>query len=238
VITDIHSHILPDVDDGPATIEESVALARAFVADGVERVVATPHVSLRMPTPPALIQERVAALRDALVAERIPLVVLAGAEVSAPHLPSLDATALRSLTLGGGGWILLEPPMNSDFPIEAAAQELLDAGYGVVLAHPERCRLFHRDPVGRLRPMVEAGVRVSITSSALRGAFGKLPGKIARELIKAKLVHNAVGDAHGLDARRPTLLSDLRGAKLADRVPAWCEALPASVLGDPGAGAA
>ena len=235
MITDIHSHILPDVDDGPATIEESVALARAFVADGVERVVATPHVSLRMPTPPALIQERVAALRDALVAERIPLVVLAGAEVSAPHLPSLDAGALRSLTLGGGGWILLEPPMNSDFPIEAAAQELLDAGYGVVLAHPERCRLFHRDPVGRLRPMVEAGVRVSITSSALRGAFGKVPRQVARELIKAGLVHNAVSDAHGLDARRPTLLADLAQAKLADRVPAWCEALPASVLGDAGA---
>ena len=75
VITDLHSHILPDVDDGPATLEESLALARAFVADGVERVVATPHVSLRMPTAPALIAERVAELRDALVAERIPLVV-------------------------------------------------------------------------------------------------------------------------------------------------------------------
>jgi protein-tyrosine phosphatase len=226
---DLHCHILPDVDDGPATLHDTLDLARALVAGGIDRVVATPHVNIGTPTSSATMHERVALVRDALRDHDIPLVVEPGAEVAAPHLPELDLAELRALSLGGGGWILLEPPLAAEFPIERAAQELLDEGFGVVLAHPERCMLFQRDP-RRVRPLVEAGARVQVTSSALTGAFGRRARSLALDLIRAGLVHIAASDAHGALNRPPALLADLHASGLADHVRAWCETNPQAVL--------
>jgi protein-tyrosine phosphatase len=227
--TDLHCHVLPGVDDGPATLDDSIALARALVADGIDRVVATPHVNVQMPTSSAIVQERVALVRDALRQHDIPLLVEPGAEVAAPQLPELDLPELRALSLGGNGWILLEPPLSTEFPIERAAQELLDEGFGVVLAHPERCVLFQRDPP-RVRTLVDAGARVQVTSSALTGAFGRRARSLALDLIRAGLVHNVASDAHGATRRPPTLLTDLHAAGLAENAEAWCETLPQAVL--------
>ncbi|QEC47333.1 phosphotransferase [Baekduia soli] len=229
--TDLHCHILPGVDDGPETLEDALDLARALVDGGVDRVVATPHVNRRIPTAPETMHEGVVRLRAALADHAIPLTVEPGAEIAAAHLLELDGDELDALTLGGGGWILLEPPLTSEFPIERAAQELLDEGFGVVLAHPERCALFLRAPE-RVRPMVEAGVRVSITAAALNRAFGRHAQELARTLVRSGLVHNAASDAHGLGRRPPRLLAELHAAGLDDHVQAWCEAMPAAVLSD------
>jgi len=231
VPTDLHCHILPGVDDGPRTIGEAVALALKLVAGGVERVVATPHVNLSIPTEAATMRERLDELRAELERHRVPLVVEPGAEVAASYLPNLDATELAALTLGGGRWILLEPPMNADFPIEAAVASVHDAGHEVLLAHPERCRLFQRD-LDRLAALVGEGARVSVTAGSFTGHFGRQVRAVAQRLVKADLVHNAVSDAHSVIRRPPRLLADLEAAHLADRVPAWCEELPARILGD------
>jgi protein-tyrosine phosphatase len=201
------------------------------VAGGIDRVVATPHVNVRAPTSAETMHERVALLRDALAREAIPLVVAPGAEVSAAHLPELDRAEIAELTLGGSGWVLLEPPLHADFPIERAARQLHDEGFGVVVAHPERCALFQRDPA-RVRALVEAGARVSITSSALNRAFGRQAQGLARSLVASGLVHNAASDAHGVARRPPRLLADLEAAGLASHAEAWCEAMPDAVLND------
>ncbi|HMJ34659.1 MAG TPA: CpsB/CapC family capsule biosynthesis tyrosine phosphatase [Baekduia sp.] len=227
--TDLHCHVLPDVDDGPATLDDSVDLARALVAGGIDRVIATPHVNVQMPTSSQTMHERVALVRDALRDHDIPLLVEPGAEVAAAQLPELDRDELRALSLGGAGWILLEPPLAAEFPIERAAQELLDEGFGVVLAHPERCALFQRDP-RRVRTLVEAGARVQVTSSALTGAFGRRARSLAFDLVRGGLVHNAASDAHNAVRRPPTLLADLESAGLAKHAEAWCETLPQAVL--------
>jgi protein-tyrosine phosphatase len=229
VLTDLHCHILPGVDDGPATLDGALALARALVAGGVERVVATPHVSQRMPTTAEVMQERLALLRSELAREGVPLVVEPGAEISAARLPDLDATELAALTIGGGRWVLLEAPLTTDFPIEQAAESLLAAGYQVLLAHPERCALFQRDPP-RVRELVAAGARVSVTASALGGAFGRPARALGQALAASGLVHNAASDAHDAVHRPPTLVGELRGAGFGDRVDAWCVAGPADIL--------
>jgi protein-tyrosine phosphatase len=232
VMTDLHCHILPGVDDGPATIEGALALARAFVAGGVGRVVATPHVSQRMPTSAQVVSDRVELLRAELARAGIPLAIERGAEVSAARLPDLDATELAQLTMGAGRWVLLEAPLTTDFPIEEAADSLQTAGYGVLLAHPERCALFQRDP-RRVRDLVAAGARVSVTAAALGGAFGRPARSLGRVLATSGLVHNAASDAHDTAGRPPSLLSELRAAGFGDRIDAWCSASPTDIL-DPG----
>ena len=236
VYTDIHCHILPAVDDGPATLDDAVRLARALAAGGVGRVVATPHVSQRMPTTAATLHDRVQTLRAELARCDIPLAVEPGAEIAADRVPDLAADDLRAFGLGGGRWLLLEAPLTGDFPVELATRELLDAGHGVVLAHPERCQLFQRAP-RRVRDLVDMGAQVSITSSALLGAFGRPARTLALALAGTGLVANAASDAHDVQRRPPTLLADLRAADLADRALAWCTAMPNALLADDGTGA-
>jgi protein-tyrosine phosphatase len=231
VYTDVHCHILPAVDDGPATLDDASRLARALADGGIGRVVATPHVSHRFPTAAATMLERVAGLRAELARLSIPLAIEPGAEIAAARVPDLTAGDLRALGLGGGRWLLLEAPLTGDFPVELATRELLDAGHGVVLAHPERCQLFQRSP-RRVRDLVEMGAKVSITSSALLGAFGRPARTLALALLGTGLVANAAADAHDVHRRPPTLLGDLRAAGLADRAPAWCTTLPDALLAD------
>ena len=89
------------------------------------------------------------------------------------RLPDLDADDLGALALGGGGWILLEAPMAAEFPVEAAVRQVQAMGFGVLLAHPERCAVFSRDfsLLEALHP--RQGARASMTASSLTGAFGR-----------------------------------------------------------------
>jgi len=231
VLTDLHCHILPGIDDGPATLDASVAIARAAVSDGVQRVVATPHVNDRRPNTAAAIAERVLVLRDALRDREVPLEIVPGAEVAAARVEALELEELRGLTLGDSRWLLLEAPMSRDFAIEETAGELMANGFGILLAHPERCMLFQRDP-RRVRDLVEAGARTSVTAGALLGDYGRPARALGRALLAMGLVDNVVSDAHDLDGRPPALLSDLGAAGLADRADAWCRKLPAELLGD------
>jgi protein-tyrosine phosphatase len=234
MITDLHCHLLPGIDDGPPTMEEALDLARALVADGVQRVVATPHVSHRYPTTAATIAAGVAEVRAAIAAAGIPLNVRPGAEIAAEHLLSLPARELPALSLGGRGWILLEAPLTREFPIEGAVAHVQELGHGVVLAHPERCRLFQRRPL-RLRELVQRGALVSLTSSAVVGRFGRAAAALAQACIESDLVHNVASDAHAATWRAPTLGADLREAGLADRQARWCAEVPARLLDGDGA---
>src|SRR5271157_4074553 len=110
-VIDLHCHVLPGIDDGPATIEDSVAIARAAAAAGTRTIVATPHVSRRYPNRSEAIGRLVAQLNARLSAERVDVRVLAGAEVAMTHTVDLKATELEHLRLGGGPWLLVEPPL-------------------------------------------------------------------------------------------------------------------------------
>jgi protein-tyrosine phosphatase len=229
-ITELHCHVLPGVDDGPATMADALALAEALVADGVRRVVATPHVSRSMPTSAATMRERVSALRAALDERGLDLEVLPGAEIAADMLVDLPPEELGALTLGSSSWVLLEAPIVGEFPIEVAVETLRERGLRALMAHPERCALFQRAP-DRLEALVAAGARGSVTSGALAGAFGTLARRVAFQLVEADLIHNAVSDAHDIARRPPRMVADLERAGLAARTAEWCAAFPAALLG-------
>src|SRR4051812_22853380 len=112
---EIHFHILPGVDDGPATMEESLELARLAVRDGTRTVVATPHVREDFFTDVHELDWRVRELNARLRLEGIPLDVVQGGEVGPGMVSILDERGLQQVATGPprARWILLEPPFTS-----------------------------------------------------------------------------------------------------------------------------
>src|SRR3954470_7199560 len=105
---EIHFHILPGVDDGPATMEDSLELARLAVRDGTRTVVATPHIRREDLADPSDVRPRVAELQDRLRLDGIPLSVLPGGELDAEMVGSLAQIQLDQIAVGPNGarWLL------------------------------------------------------------------------------------------------------------------------------------
>jgi len=99
---DLHCHVLPGIDDGPETLEESVALARVAVDAGIDTLVATPHVNSRTPNDSATIARLVDTLNQRLDEEHVDLEVLPGGEIAISHLAEIEPQELSRLGLGGG----------------------------------------------------------------------------------------------------------------------------------------
>lgn len=210
---DTHLHILPGVDDGPETLEQSLALARALVQEGVHTAIATPHYNDEFQRRGAAeIRERVFALQQALHQQSIPLRVLAGHEaLIAPGLVE-DIRAGRLATLNGSRYLLLELWTAHWLPeTERVIFELRSAGITPVLAHPERYRFFQKEPE-RLAVLLRQGVLAQITASSLVGMQGRTAQHTAEMLLKKGLVHIIASDAHGLHKRPPAISEGLRRA--------------------------
>ena len=212
---EIHFHILAEVDDGPATMEESVELARLAVRDGTRTVVATPHVRGDFFTDVHELPQRVRELNARLRLEGIPLVVLQGGEVAPDMVGALDADGLERVASGppDARWILLEPPFASLAGALDAAAELRARGYSVVLAHPERSAGVLTSGCRLLRQELAAGTLAQISVSSLLGHHGSEAQVAARHLVELRLAHFLASDAHSV--QRPPALGAGMDALLA-----------------------
>jgi protein-tyrosine phosphatase len=228
-VIDLHCHLLPGIDDGPKTIEDSLALARAAVSAGTRTIVATPHVSWHYPNEPETIARLTAELNERLSSEGIELEVRAGAEIAMTRAGEVQGE-LERLSLGGGSWVLLEPPFSPlATGLEGVVAELRGAGRQVVLAHPERCPAFHRDPA-TLESLVRAGALSSITAGSLVGRFGGEVRRFARRLVAEGLAHNVASDAHDAVKRPPGMSAELLEAGLGELSDWLTSAVPAAIL--------
>jgi protein-tyrosine phosphatase len=206
-LIDLHCHLLPGLDDGPATIDESLALARAARESGIEAIVATPHIREDYPFDPAEIPLRARELEQALREAGIAIRVVEGAEVAITRVPDLDQATLRVLCLGDGPYMLVESPYTyATTVLEETVFDLQVRGFRPVLAHPERAPSFQQEP-DRLARLVERGVLCSVTAASMTGAFGGTVKKFTALIFSRGLVHNVASDAHDA-VRRPV---DLRG---------------------------
>jgi protein-tyrosine phosphatase len=227
---DLHCHVLPGIDDGPETIEGSLALARAAVAAGIDTLVATPHVNSRTPNDSVAIARLVDALNRRLADERVELEVLPGAEIAVTHIAEIEPAELSRLGLGGGPWLLVEPPFTAvAVGLEGLVQGLQRAGHRVVLAHPERSPALQRDRRA-LRSLADAGVLMSITAGSLVGRFGSTVRRFALELAREELIHNVTSDAHDSVSRPPGLAAELEQAGLVPLADWLTELVPAAIL--------
>lgn len=232
---DLHCHLLPSIDDGPATLDESLELAAEMAADGARIAVATPHVR---PDHPAVVPSELAAraseLQRAIEAAGIELEVRPGGELDIARGLEAGDEELRLVSLGQGGtWLLVETPygpLTSFF--ERQLFELVLRGYHVLLAHPERNASFHSN-VDRLEAIVARGVAVQLTASALlRPPRRSRTGALARTMLERGLAHVLASDAHGGEIGRVTLGAGLEAARelLGPGADSLVEDAPAAIL--------
>lgn len=230
---DLHCHILPGIDDGPRTLEDSLDIARAAVAAGTTTIVATPHVSWDWPeNTSASIAQKVAEVNAALLDARLDLEVRPGGEVALTRALDLTDKELEALGLGGGRWLLLECPLSPVAAgVEAAVNALRARGHrNILLAHPERVPAFQRDPE-MLARLVADGVLTSVTAGAFTGRFGKDVQRFARRLLADGLVHDVASDAHSTVRRPPEIGPVLREAGLEEAVVDWLgQGVPLAIL--------
>jgi protein-tyrosine phosphatase len=206
-VFDLHSHILPGIDDGSPDLNTSLNMARMAVANGVKVQACTPHI---MPgvynnTGPA-IKNAVVALQSHLERENIPLRLVSGADV---HIGPDLVNGLKSghlLTIADSRYVLLEPPHH------VAPARLVDmffgvmvAGYQPILTHPERLGWI-RSHYQLIEALSRGGVWMQITASSLTGSFGREPLYWSERMLQEGKVHILASDAHNTGRRPPNLL--------------------------------
>jgi protein-tyrosine phosphatase len=231
-VIDLHCHVLPGVDDGPETLADSLELCRGAVTAGTRTIVATPHVSWDWPgVTPQVIAEGTARVNEALRADGIDLEVRTGAEIAMTRAGDLSDEELVALRVGGGPYLLLECPLTpSATGFDAIAQALAERGHRILLAHPERCPAFHREPA-RLEALVDAGMLTSVTAGAFVARFGRTVERFARRMLEHGLVHDIASDGHGAGLRRPaTIGPELDQAGFGESADWHARAVPLAIL--------
>jgi len=204
---DVHSHLLPGIDDGSPDYATSLEMARAYVDQGVECVACTPHIlpGLYHNSGPQ-IRQAVAALQTRLDDAGIALKLVTGAD---NHIvPDFTAGLKRGhlLALAGSAYVLVEPPHHvAPQRLEELFFNILLAGYLPVLTHPERLSWIESkyDVVERL---AARGVWMQITAGSLLGRFGRRPRYWAERMLGEGIVHILATDAHNMTSRPPDLL--------------------------------
>jgi protein-tyrosine phosphatase len=203
---DLHSHILPGVDDGAAELEAALAMARASVADGVGVLACTPHIlpGLFHNSGPE-IRLAVARLQEELDAHDIPLRLVTGADnhVIPDFVPALRRGHL--LSIADTRYVLVEPPHHSAPPrLGDLLFGIMTAGYVPIVTHPERLTWIetHYDLIADL---ARRGVWMQITAGALTGSFGRRAKYWGERMLCEGLAHIIATDAHDMTSRPPIL---------------------------------
>lgn len=233
VVIDLHCHVLPGIDDGPATFEAAIEMARDAVRDGITTVAATPHILPQYPdNDAARIAAGIAELQPRLQTAGVDLKLVPGGEVDALHALDLDDAQLDALKLGGGPWLLFECPLSTVAApaFIPAARALALRGHQLLLAHPERSPVFLRNPE-LLDDLVNAnGMLAQVTAGSLSGQFGRTVKDLAHQLLERRVVHVAASDGHG--AHRPaTIARELGQAGVDPATTAWlAHDVPAAIL--------
>jgi protein-tyrosine phosphatase len=209
---DLHSHVLPGIDDGPTDMAGSIAMAQVAADSGTKWLVATPHLREDYPAVrPEELPARVAAVNAVLVRRGVELEVLPGAEIDLSTALELSDAELRAASLGGGGHDLLIESPYGPLPgmFVGLVTTIMERGFRITLAHPELNPTFREDP-RRLAQVVEAGVLLQVTSRSLHGGRRSTSQKLARDAIRRGWAHVVASDGHASDWRPPRLGADIR----------------------------
>jgi protein-tyrosine phosphatase len=231
---DTHVHILPGVDDGPATVADALAMAHQLVQEGVTVAAATPHYNDEFPHRSASeIFQRVATLQMELSNAGIPLRLCIGHEVLIKPRLVDDVRSGFVATLHGSRYLLLELWNSIWLPeTERVVFELREHGIIPIIAHPECYRAIQQEPE-RLGTLLRLGALAQMTIGSLLGAHGTAARRSAETLLKKGLIHCLASDAHGLQLRTPQIAHGLQYARQLlgiERVHLLTEAQPAAIL--------
>ena len=215
---DLHSHILPGIDDGAPDLATALELSKIAVNDGITHMVCTPHIHPgRYDNTLETIQQALNELQAGLIEQHIDLVIHAAAEVrfGMELMVSVKQQSIPFL----GEWqgkpvLLLEFPHGEiPFGAERLTAWLLQQGIKPMIAHPERNKGLLRAPE-KLKPFLEQGCLLQVTAGAVAGRFGQAVQELAYKLLKEDVVTILASDAHNIE-HRPPILSQGRDAAAA-----------------------
>lgn len=203
---DIHSHILPGVDDGSQDLEESIRMARLAVENGTEWIAATPHFNLPdIWQDPADLKRAYQLLKDELDIQKIPLKVRLGMEIFATENTAELLKAGKLWGYEGTDYVLIEFDFdeNPDL-VFLILEEVQEAGFRPIVAHPERYRFIQRDPEMVYEWRLN-GFGTQVNKSSVLGRFGRGAEETAHEMLRRDLVTMIASDAHSSEIRTPDM---------------------------------
>jgi protein-tyrosine phosphatase len=216
VRADVHSHLIPGIDDGSSSMEESLVMMRALHELGYRKLITTPHVmSDAYKNTPERIQQGLNDLREAVASEGLDLELEAAAEYYLDDGFSQKLGERELLTFGGKNkYLLVETsyvarPMN----LNEVIFQLNTMGYSPVLAHPERYQYFWDDnAVDSIRELRQRGMKMQVNIGSFAGRYSKSAAIIARNL-----AHEGLIDLIGSDLHRPQQLETIGKAFLGSK---------------------
>jgi protein-tyrosine phosphatase len=228
---DIHSHILPGLDDGSKSWETTLAMCRLAVDDGITHIVATPHANETYSYSRDRVREVISELHNK-IGDQLSFAIGCDFHLSYENIEDAIVHP-RRYTIAGEGYLLVEL---SDFGIPPQIDEsflrLQSAGMIPIITHPERNAILQRQPE-QVLGWVEAGCLVQVTASAITGFWGDAARQIALWLLDHNAVHVLATDAHD-DKHRKPILSEARdyiSKRLgADFARALVQANPAAIV--------
>ena len=194
VITDMHSHVLPGIDDGAQTPEESIVLIKKMMDLGIRKIIATPHIMLDYyRNDHESIFNALAILKEELKVQNIDIDISAAAEHYFDESFEQRVEDRKVLTMGDN-YVLFEFSFINQ-PINAVAviQKMRDMGYKPILAHPERYNYMDIDQLRRIRMM---GCNLQLNTISLTGYYGKTTKKLAEEMVDNQMVDFISSDMH------------------------------------------
>ena len=196
---DLHSHILPGVDDGPEALEDSLAMVRYASEIGVTHIVATPHFSDLFPTTSESREKALILIKEAICAAGINIKIIDGWEVSFTDVHIKQILDGENFAFSGNGnYTLIELPngINKSAVMEGFFS-LMVGGAKIILAHPERNSLIQQD-VDLITELRFRGVVIQVDAESIVGVHGQSAKKVAFELLKRDEVDSLSSDAHTL----------------------------------------
>jgi protein-tyrosine phosphatase len=213
---DLHTHILPGVDDGASDLSVSLEMARMAVDDGIQVMACTPHFMPGMYDNQSTdIRNRVADFQQRLQDANIPLQVVAGADA---HIRPDFLDCLRDgriLRLNDSRYVLFEPPHNiAPKRLDELLFNIVASGYVPVLTHPERLKWIE-NLFSVFEDLSRMGVWMQITAGSLTGRFGSRPKYWAEKMLAQGMVHILATDAHNTTSRPPLMSEALNIARAA-----------------------
>ncbi|NYF80904.1 tyrosine-protein phosphatase [Granulicella arctica] len=203
---DLHHHLLPGLDDGSKSMENSVAMAKLAVADGITHVVCTPHANGQYVYDPSVNEAKITELRRLLAQENVPLTLGMGCDFHLSYDNIQDAKENPTrYAINGLGYVLVEIP---DYGLPRGLTEIFYelqlVGLTPILTHPERNPTLQAD-MKRIEEWLRGGVLIQVTGDSVRGSMGRSAERIAHLLLANRWVHFLATDAHNTSSRPPRL---------------------------------
>jgi protein-tyrosine phosphatase len=203
---DIHSHILPGVDDGAGTMEQSLEMLKTAAAQGITSIILTPHHKAhRHSVSVASLREKVEALQTEANIHTIPIVLYPGMEIYYRDGVAKMLEDGELATMADSRYVLIEFNPMEQFPyIRSAIYELTSCNFTPILAHVERYQCFLTKPENLLYA-VEQGGAVQVNASTFTGEMGFKGKQFVKKLLKEHLIHFIATDTHDNERRAPLL---------------------------------